>query len=312
MRRSTKPLIGLGIALAGLSLSWVFPPAAVAVTFAGVIVGLPMELNVPLTRLYTYAALLCNVAAIYIGSGSLLLAAVPLPLALSFPPSEFLWKRPRLFLWAPIAGIAVSLLLFALAWPTGLWGFAVAPWLLGLMALARFLQYGSSVKSFDERPKPLKVGQPMPPLKLPKRDDGELFDLAAQNGRFTLLCFVRGDWCPLCHVMMRVFRKEAPKLAQYNVHLVAVSPDRGADGDTFAKDLGIDYVMLVDENARTAKAWGILDLGEHNGDPVPMPVSLLVDPSGVLRFMSRPEDFSTFVDKTSVLALVEAHTKKAA
>ena len=307
-----KPLVGLGVALAGLSLSFLYPPAAVGITFVAVLVALPIEFNVPLGRFATYAALLCNVAAIYLGSGSLFLAAVPLPFAFWMPPSEFIWKRPKLFFWAPILGLAASLVLFALAWPTGVWGFALAPWLLGLFGAGMWINGHKRVRRYEERPKALKVGQPMPPLKLPKRDGGETFDLAAQNGRFTLLCFLRGDWCPLCHVMMRVFRKEAPKLAQHNVHLVAVSPNRGPDAEAFAKDLGIDYVMLVDEHAQVAKEWGILDLGEHNGDPVPMPVSLLVDPDGVLRFMSRPEDFSTFVDKTSVLALVEAHAAKAA
>jgi peroxiredoxin len=309
--RATKSLIALGMALAGLALALIYPPAAVAVTFVAVVFSLPMEFNVPGLRLVTYAAVLCNAASIYVGSGSLLLAMVPLPLAFWLPPTEFMASRPRLMQWAHVICLGASAVLFALAWPTGYWGFAVAPWLLSLMIAMRWAQIPKSLRMYDERPKPLKVGSPMPPLRLPRRDGGPVFDLAEQTG-FTLLCFLRGDWCPICHVMMRLFRKEASTLAQYNVNLVAVSPTGGEAAQAFAKDMGLDYAYLVDEHAQLAKQWGILDLGEFNGDPVPMPVCMLIDPSGVLRFLSRPEDFSTFSDKSKVLALVEAHAAKAA
>jgi peroxiredoxin len=311
-RRAVKAWIGLGIAGAGVALAFVQPVVAVGVTFAAVFVCLPWQFNVPSLRLACYVALLCHAAAIYLGSGSSLLAAVPLPFALWMPPAEFMAKRPLLLLWSPVVGIGASLLLLLLAWPTGIWGFAVAPWLIGLAPLSRWTGFAKSVRAYDERPKGLKVGQPMPPLRLPRRDGGEPFDLGQRTGRFTLLCFLRGDWCPICHVMMRVFRKEASALARYNVDLVAISPEHGEAAHAFARDLGLDYVFLVDEHAELAKRWGILDLGEHNGDPVPMPVCMLIDPAGVLRFLSRPEDFSTFLDKSKVLALVEAHAPKAA
>jgi peroxiredoxin len=310
-RRATKSLIALAIAFGGLALAAVYPPAAVAVTFAAAVVSLPVGFNVPSLRLVTHLAIACNAAAIYVGSGSIWLAAVPLPFVLWFPPNEFLVRRPALLAMSPAIGMGASLILFLLAWPTGGWGFAAAPWLIGLLVFRRSSEFAKSVDAFDQRPKLLKVGQPMPPLRLPRRD-GELFDLAEQNGRFTLLCFVRGDWCPICHVMMRVFRKEASLLARYNVDLVAISPAHGEAAQTFARDMGIDYAFLVDEHAQIAKQWGILDLGEYEGDPVPMPLCMLVDPSGILRFLSRPEDFSTFADKSKVLALVEAHAAKAA
>jgi peroxiredoxin len=323
--RATKSLIALGVALAGLALallgtapafrdgvlSEVFPAVGVAVTFAAVFFSLPMEFNVPGLRLVTYAALLCNVVVVYVGSGSLLLAAVPLPLAFWLPPTEFMASRPALLKWAHVICIGSSAILFLLAWPTGYWGFAAAPWLLSLMVAMRWVQYPKTLRAFDERPKPLKVGSPMPPLRLPRRDGGPAFDLSEQTG-FTLLCFLRGDWCPICHVMMRLFRKEASTLARYNVNLVAISPTQGEAAQAFARDMALHYTYLVDEHAQLAKQWGILDLGEFNGDPVPMPVCMLVDPGGVLRFLSRPEDFSTFADKSKVLALVEAHAAKAA
>jgi peroxiredoxin len=311
VRRAVKPLLGVGLALAGLAMHRVHPALAVGVTFVAVVAALPMDFNVPLGRMATYAALLCHAAAIYLGSGSLLLAAVPLPFALWMPPYELALKHPRLLAWSPVIGLSSSAALFALAWPTGSWGFAVAPWLLGLLAVSRWLAAAKAERALDARPKLPKVGQPMPPLRLPRRDDGEAFDLAAQRGRFTLLCFLRGDWCPLCHVMMRFFRKEARRLAEHNVQLVAVSPESGPAANEFARDLGIDYTMLVDEHAATARLWGILDLGERKGDPVPMPVCMLVDPGGVLRFLSRPDDLSAFVGETKVLALVEAHAVKA-
>jgi peroxiredoxin len=267
---------------------------------------------VPARRGIVYAALACHIGALYVGSGSLALALVPLPFAFWIPPTELLIKRPKLLDVAPLVGVGLSLGLLLLAWPTGPWGLALLPWLIGLMALSRWTGFKRGVRHFDQQPKPLKVGQPMPLFRLPRRDGGELFDLAAQTGRFTLLCFVRGDWCPICHVMMRVFRKEAPELARHNVNLVAVSPEHGEAAAAFARDMGLGYAFLVDEHAQLAKQWGILDHGEYNGDPVPMPVCMLIDPNGILRFLSRPEDFSSFTDKSKVLKLVEAHAAKAA
>lgn len=313
MRRGTRRgLLGLGIALGGLGLAFAYAPAGVAVTFAAALLCMPMDFNVPGRRLMLYGAMLCNAGAIYVGSGSLLLAAVPLPLAFGVP-TEFLAKRsPVLLVAAPWIGAIASLVLFGLAWPTGLWGFAVAPWLIGLLPLTRWFEYAKAVQTYDQLPKPLKIGQPIPPLRLPRVDGGEPFDFADRQGRFTLLCFVRGNWCPVCHVMMRVFSKEAETFARYNVDLVAISPEQGVAATSFARDMGLDYTFLVDEGAQVAKAWGILDLGEHNGNPVPMPVCMLVDPQGILRFLSRPEDIASIADKRRVLALVEAHAAKAA
>jgi peroxiredoxin len=311
MRRAAKSFISLGGALAGLLLVLVYPPAAVAVTFVATVMALPMNHNVPASRAAYYGSLLCHAAAIYYGSGSLLLAAVPLPIGLAALPNEFLLRRgPAVALGAAPLGFVLGLLLFALAWPTGPWGFAVAPWALSVLVLRDLYAIWRSYDAFLARPALLKLGQPMPPLRLPQRDGGE-FDLAEQKGRFTLLCFLRGDWCPMCHVMMRLFRNEAPRLAQHNVQLVSVSPDAGPAAQAFARDLGLDYTMLVDEHARLAADWGVLDKGEHNGDPIPMPVFMLVDPNGILRFLSRPDDFSSFVDKTRVLALVEDAEKAA-
>jgi peroxiredoxin len=313
MRRSAKSFISLGAALAGLLLVLVYPPVAVAVTFIAAFMAWPMDYNVPAGRAAYYGAILCNAAAIYHGSGSLLLAAVPVPIGLALVPSEVLLRRgPAVVLFAPMVALAVSLALLAAAWPTGVWGFAVAPWALSVVAMFKMLSIRRSYDVYAARPKRLKVGQPMPALRLPRRDDAGEFDLAEQKGRFTLVCFLRGDWCPMCHVMMRLFRKEAPRLAQYNVQLISVSPDCGPAAQEFARDLGLDYTMLVDEHARLAAEWGVLEEFKHDGDPVPMPVCMLVDPDGILRFMSRPDDFSTFVDETKVLALVEVHASKAA
>src|SRR5262245_20109697 len=169
MPRAANSWIGLGIAGAGVALSFAYPVAAVAVAFAGVVFSLPMSFNVPSRRLAHHGALVCYAATIYLGSRSLALAAVPLPFAPSIPPSELVIKRPASLSWAPPLCIGASLALFALAWPTGSWGFAVAPCLLGLLPFAHFSSFSKAVRAFDDRPKLPKVGQPMPPLALPRR-----------------------------------------------------------------------------------------------------------------------------------------------
>jgi peroxiredoxin len=314
MRRTAYSLVGLGVALVGLALAFLYAPLGVGLSFAGTFVALPMSrVNTPMGRAAYYAALFCYCGAVYVGSGSLALALVPAPVGLAMCPTEFLMGLgPVVTLRTPLAGFVLSLVAVAFAWPVGVWGFAVAPALIAVVPVRQMLKILSGDEAFTARPRPLKVGQSMPALSLPRRDGAGTFDLEAERGHFVLLCFLRGDWCPMCHVMMRLFRREAPRLARHNVHLVSISPDGGPAAQEFARDLGLDYTMLVDEESKVAASLAILDPAASDVKPFPMPVCLLIDPDGVLRFVSRPHDFSSFVDESKVISLVEGGKSRAA
>ena len=63
---------------------------------------------------------------------------------------------------------------------------------------------------------------------------------------------------------------------------------------------------LVDEGSQTAKRLGLLEGAQKDGEEVPSPVSLLVDAEGILRYVSRPFDFTSFTNTSKVVQLLEA------
>src|SRR5262249_49340343 len=96
-----------------------------------------------------YAALLCYAAAVYRGSGSALLAAVPVPVGMALCPTEFFMQYgPRFALRVPMIAAVTSLGLFGFAWRSGMgwWGLAVAP--CGPAILLSF-QLGKILRSHD-------------------------------------------------------------------------------------------------------------------------------------------------------------------
>lgn len=120
-----------------------------------------------------------------------------------------------------------------------------------------------------------------------------------------LLCLLQGDWCPVCHVMMRIYNKEAPALARHNVKFVVVSGSCGPGSEAFEKDLGVDYMLLADPDGKVAGMFGALFPNISKGKDVALPSTFLIDPSGCLKHASRPDAFEWFVTPTTLLGMIE-------
>ena len=308
--REGKKLASIGLALVGMGIGllWVWRPAAVAVAFLGAFVAFNGggKANVPATRLAGNVATLVYGVTLGIASGSPLLGAaagVPFFLftMLAAPTERMGYKAGRLL----PAFAAIGLALFAAAYPWGWWALGAAPALLLVSFMSLGFQKGLSELARSGPARwPAGVGDPAPPFNAPTRDGGS-FDLADERGRWVLLCFLRGDWCAMCQIMMRSFKKYVPVLAARNVKLVAISPTGGPEAQEFARELELDYTIVADTDLAVTRAFGAVQpKGAMDGSDSPLPVAFLVDPQGVIRAASRADDPTTYHHPLDVLAVV--------
>jgi peroxiredoxin len=169
-------------------------------------------------------------------------------------------------------------------------------------------------------------GTPMP--------DGELLDVSGaattlaqvRAGRPAVVVFYRGAWCPFCNIALRTYQAElAPALADRGFVLIAVSPQKPDGSLSAAETNELTYAVVSDPGNQLASALGILtepsaeaaaaqqkvglDLTEHNADggvTLPMPTTVVVDSSGVIRWIDVHPNYTTRSEVPDILAAVDS------
>ncbi len=312
MGKVAKAWVGTAIAAAGLAIAYWVPVAGVVVAVAGVIASLfsTVTLNVPAARAATVTALVLNAAAVFVATGSSWLSlSVLLPLMVSFPNELVMRHLGGALNFTPMVGLLSGLVLLGVGWPSlpsPWWAFVLLPHALltgertvvGLRTRSEHLQAMTRTR--------VVVGEPLPvDVVLPSRDGQPPFSLKEHLGQFVLLVFVRGDWCPVCQVMMRIVSREAPTLKRHGVRVAIVSPSEGQMDDEAVQRLGLVPGMLYDENNALARALGLLEPGKKDGKDITLPVTILIDKQGIVRNVTRPDDVTDFASERRVLAILE-------
>ncbi|MFN3876626.1 MAG: peroxiredoxin family protein, partial [Flavobacteriales bacterium] len=158
----------------------------------------------------------------------------------------------------------------------------------------------------------VQVGQRAIDFELPDQD-GALVRLSDFQGLHpVLLLFVRGDWCPGCHMMLRTYERNRRRFAAKGVHVVAVGPDDiGVNRDMVAR-IGVGYRMLSDPGQQVSSRYGVvysnplLELGVDYAKGIPLPAAFLVDADGIVRYVSRPDRVGEFLDPSLIFGVLEA------
>lgn len=167
------------------------------------------------------------------------------------------------------------------------------------------------------------TGTPMP--------DGQLLDVRGEpttlaesiGGRGAVVVLYRGAWCPYCNLTLRAYQEHlVPLLAQRDVALVAISPQR-PDGSLSSQQMNaLSFTVLSDPGNQVAAGLGVLtapsedsqaaqrrlglELREANADGtygLPMPTVTIVDRAGTIRWIDVHPDYTT---RTEVADIVEA------
>jgi peroxiredoxin len=312
MSRETQRWVAVGIAVVGVAAGeLVWRPAGIALTFVGIFLGFKSigEFNIAASRYVFAIAALLHGFMIWRASDNALLGAAPVIACLLIPPWETTSRRlayQNAYL-APLA-LGVEIALASLARPYTSWHFALLPTLFGIAFFASDLMKAMSDIRRRVRALTPKIGEPFPEVVLPARLGEPDFRLSDYRGRHVLFCLLRGDWCPVCHVMIRIIAKDAPILAAHGVKVVAVSPNEGASADEVARLLGVDYTFLIDPKCTVAAAIGAV----HANAPEPgrstnLPALLLVDPAGHLVYVSTATDV-TLHDPRRVIGMLPSRT----
>ena len=157
----------------------------------------------------------------------------------------------------------------------------------------------------------VQIGKQANEFELPDQN-GDLVKLSDfKNKRHLLLIFVRGDWCPGCHMMLRTYEKNNDKFKSKDVLVMAIGPDPIGVNRGMVEKLGLDFKVLADEGQRTAMVYGVQlkeydnDFAEKYEEGIPLPASFLIDKSGIVRYVSRPDKVGEFLNPSLIFPIIE-------
>jgi PAS domain S-box-containing protein len=145
------------------------------------------------------------------------------------------------------------------------------------------------------------------------------FELPDQNGNMVrlkdfegktdvLVLFVRGDWCPACHIMLRTYYKYRDKFKEKGIFFIAIGPDPMGVNKEMLERLQVDFTILSDEKLHVTRKYGVRaegQVGMSNSDGIPLPAAFIVDKKGIIRYNTRPESPGSFLRPDSILSVLD-------
>ncbi len=162
--------------------------------------------------------------------------------------------------------------------------------------------------------------------------DGNLLDVAGQpmslaealGSRPGVIVFYRGGWCPYCSIALRTYQAQlVPALADRGIPLVAISPQTPDGSLSTQETKELTFTVLSDPGNQIAGQLGILtapgdgaraaqlqlglDLTKVNADgttALPMPTVIIVDASGIIRWIDVHRDYTTRTEPDQVLRAI--------
>jgi peroxiredoxin len=154
------------------------------------------------------------------------------------------------------------------------------------------------------------VGSKVPDFSLPDTTGNtvSLSDFAGKN--HVLLIFVRGDWCPTCHIMIRAYEMNRDKFLQKGIIPIGISPDSSEINKEMVERLGGRNMLLTDSKQEVATKYGILFKGNNSATDyeqgIILPAAFLIDKNGILRYMSRPDNAGEFLSPMLIFPIIES------
>ncbi len=223
--------------------------------------------------------------------------------------TRLLWADPLIYI-SGFACYVTANLLYHYSWQG--WVFPVPAFLFSLKLVIAFITEDKAYAKANASGYRARVGMPAPDFSLPDQD-GNMVQLSDfKDKRHVLLLFVRGDWCPACHMMLRAYERGRKKFMAKNVFLLAIGPDSAGVNRDMAERIGVDYRILADDHQQASRMYGVY----LDKDPVarktniadgglPLPASFLVSADGIVRYHSSPERVGEFLNPSLVFDVLE-------
>jgi peroxiredoxin len=157
----------------------------------------------------------------------------------------------------------------------------------------------------------IAIGKEAPDFELPDQDGNRVSLTNYISKRNLLLIFVRGDWCPGCHMMLRTYERESKKFQTKDILVIAIGPDPIGVNREMVLKLGLDFKVLSDPGQRTAMQYGVQlsiyenDFAEKYEEGIPLPASFLIDKKGFVQYVSRADRVGEFLDPRTIFPIID-------
>jgi peroxiredoxin len=156
----------------------------------------------------------------------------------------------------------------------------------------------------------LQTGSPCPDFSLPD-ESGNMVSNKDFAGKFLLMIFVRGDWCPGCHITLRTYERNKEKFAERGVHLLSIGPDPHGVNKEMVEKLGLSYHVLADDKQLLSRQFCVELQNAGKSTPkdyefVPLPASFLIDKEGIVRYTSRADKAGEILNPAMVFEVLDS------
>ncbi len=249
-------------------------------------------------------------ARVFLGGPALLLFATALTIRQRFMHvftyTRYLWVEPLMLL------VGSGLLLLAGYWE-GVWPWAgFVAGLPGMVISGGYIQDAPYIAAQSRQGYAVRVGDVAPDFELPSTKGTwvRLHDHFPRNP--VLLLFVRGDWCPGCHMMLRTYERNKHRFYEKNVIILGIGPDPLGVNQAMIERLGVSFLMLSDENFTVIRRYGNAYHNEFLQKTaagyeagIPLPAAYLIDRYGIVRYISSAEYVGEFLDPNTIFPVLE-------
>ncbi|HXB12513.1 MAG TPA: peroxiredoxin family protein, partial [Bacteroidia bacterium] len=286
--------------------------------------------------LYTYVTTRSNLAVLGIvclhvialmllsKSGSLMYLSIPymaLPFLALLPRGVLIYERLKhhLLLWLEPSLFAIAFGFYAAELvmnpqlPLGAKLLPVLYFVGNGMIMVTILTDGLKMRARIKSGFGMAVGEIAPAFSLQDEKNETVSLSSYKEKHHVLLIFVRGEWCPMCHIMMRTYMKESAQFQEKNVFLMVIGPDPTGVNRKMAEDLKLDFHILSDHNLEVTqlyklkiKAGHLLNASTYTEDKeIPLPASFLIDKHGIIQYCSHANKVGEIIRLTDIFPILQ-------
>lgn len=148
------------------------------------------------------------------------------------------------------------------------------------------------------------IGEKAPDFRLKSSQDSTL-GLSDFKGQNVILVFYPLDFSPICSIQLPEYSSRKADFEAHNAVVIGINRDSVYTHKAWAREFGIDVVLLSDMTNAVARAYGV-DLPERG---VSKRAVFIIDKEGILRHQhieASPGEFTFYADDIlGVLAALE-------
>lgn len=202
-------------------------------------------------------------------------------------------------------------------------GFANA---VGPELTAVFDREQSDLRELDVASSTASVGDQLPAATVTRADGSQASLESLLGDAASVLVFYRGAWCPFCNIALRHYEATlVPSLRERGIPLIAISP-QNPDGTAAAVEKGeLSYTVVSDQGnalagelgivtapsaeaqqAHTTLGFAVKDSNADGTPAIPYPSVVIVDGSGVIRFIDIKTDYTQRTETAEILSAIDA------